>query len=248
MVLETRSEPALLSTYDAVAHEYFDRARHPTCFNLRWATRVRLEEFLAQVAGSRHAILEVGAGDSLVAEVLSQDGHLERLSITDVTAAMLAYSEKWRDDGATLSRQDARQLELDDQSMSVIVSSLGDPYNEERFWKELRRVLAPGGSIFFSTPSFEWAQGFRSRSGSPLHAAEFARSDGTVVYLPSFIYSVAEQVRLINGAGLTVTKVLHTSLDELPAEGRSRKLTEVLQAVDPVVTIFVARRNDDENI
>lgn len=131
--------------------------------------------------------------------------------------------------------------------MPIVVSSLGDPYNGEGLWQELRRVLAPGGSVFFSTPSFEWAQTFRRHSGSPVDVAEFTRTDGSVVYLPSFVHAVAEQMQLIRRLGLVVTEVRHTTLRELPLQGRSQKLTDVLLSDDPVVTVFIVRRIEDEN-
>ena len=76
--------------------------------------------------------------------ILSARDNLDRLVLVDESASMLAYSEKWRDAGATLKMGSAFSLPVPSNAFDLVVSCLGDPYNTFSFWTEVRRLLVPG--------------------------------------------------------------------------------------------------------
>jgi len=206
------------ASYDSVAQEYYDSERHPTCSNFREASLILLRKWHVPILQSS-SICEVGPGRSLVAEFfLSARDNLDRLVLVDESPSMLAYSEKWRNAGATLKIGSACSLPVPSNAFDLVVSCLGDPYNALSFWTEVRRVLIPGGTCLFTTPSFDWARSFRNgRNAADMESADFTLLDGTHVQLPSFILSPTDQARLIQSAGLTLEQESHTFVRDLEA-------------------------------
>lgn len=172
------------------------------------------------------AICEVGAGKSLVAELLVNDQRrLDQLLLTDESAAMLRYSQSFEAAGAKLIVADAEKLPLASASIDCLVSSLGDPYNTSGFWTETKRVLKPGGKVFFTSPAYDWAVSFRNKAENVSFAeAEFELVDGRRVSLPSLIYSEGQQQKLIESTGLTVCDIQQITLRHLQNEKLSPKL------------------------
>jgi SAM-dependent methyltransferase len=151
---------------------------------------------------------------------------------------MLAYSRRWADKRTLLIIADAAMLPIASGSLDLLVSSLGDPYNDLRFWGEVYRTLRPGGTVFFTTPSYDWAAAFRAggRSKATEHA-EFELSSGKSVYVPSNIYPSKEQIELIGKTGLIMKEYAEIALDEITSLPLSPKLlidrgsnTSVLEA------------------
>ena len=231
------------ASYELVAQEYYDSERHPTCSNFREASLILLRKWRVPILQSR-SICEVGPGRSLVAEfVLSARGNLDRLVLVDESASMLAFSEKWGDAGATLKIGSAFSLPLPSNAFDLVVSCLGDPYNALSFWTEVRRVLIPGGTCLFTTPSFDWAHSFRKGGDvAAMDSADFTLLDGTHVQLPSFILSPTEQARLIQSAGLTLEQESHTFVRDLQGLKISPKLLAGRNQDATVVTGYVATK------
>lgn len=215
-----------LEPYDRVASEYYDRERHPTCANFRDATAHVLSSWWSRNSKASGWVCEVGAGKSLVAETLSPGGRgLDRLVILDSSRVMLDYSGQWSQAGARLARGRASALPFPKTSITLVIAPIGDPYNEPSFWSEVYRVLRRGGKAFFTTPSYAWALAFRSNSASDeMHRAEFELQDGRVVSVPSFIYTIDEQVAMIASAGLRLEEIAETPLSGLSTERVSPKL------------------------
>src|ERR1700728_1042873 len=165
---------AQVVSYDLIAQEYYDPKRHPTCANFRDASRILLRRWLAPTP-TQARICDVGAGRSLSAEILREERRsLGLLVLVDQSRPMLAYSEGWRGDGATLCVASASALPYSSEYFDVVASSLGDPYNLDSFWAEIHRVLKIGGKCFFTTPSYDWAQAFRSAPDSDSkHSSDF---------------------------------------------------------------------------
>lgn len=203
-----------LGTYEAIASEYYDLRRHPTCANFHEASGYILSEWLKQFHIGSGWLCEVGPGKSLLAKLLAaRDASLDRLILVDSSRTMLDYSKGWASKGAHLLLGDALRLPIVSESLELLVSSLGDPYNKLDFWKEVYRVLRPGGISFFTTPSYEWAVAFRSEEDKMW--SEFELKDGSHIRVPSLIYSIDEQFRLIEDSGLQVNKVDYVP-DHLP--------------------------------
>ena len=172
---------------------------------------------------SNARILEVGAGKSLLLEYLnSKSGKVEHLLLADTSPTMLGYSRALAARPDLLVVANADRLPMPDHDLTLIVASLGDPYNTSSFWREVCRVLQPGGRVLFTTPSHEWATAFRSNVDP--NVAEFELADGRKVHVPSLILDVDEQIDLMRSAGLRTLAIAEVLLEEIDQGQISRKL------------------------
>jgi len=215
-----------LGTYEDIAQEYYDPIRHPTCANFYEASVYLISKWLKQLHVNNGWLCEVGPGKSLLAEKLyRQNMALDQLILVDSSPSMLAYSNQWTSRGAKLIRCDALKLPFVSGSLELLVSSLGDPYNEYNecsFWDEVYRVLRPGGISLFTTPSFDWASEYRDEGY--MMQAEFKLVDGRKVLVPSLIYHNDKQLKIFRDSGLLVKEVTLVSRSTLMSEHISPKL------------------------
>jgi SAM-dependent methyltransferase len=210
-------------SYDDLAHEYYDAERHPTCANFREGSLRLVERWLGKGDATSGTRWDVGAGESVLAEVLAVRGvGLGGTTALDDSPSMLAHSEKWTSRGLGLAIGDAEAIPAENGSAALVVASLGDPYNTDQWWTEVARVLAPGGICIFTTPTHEWAESFRDGAG--MDVAEFELADGRKVLVPSLVHSPEEQMRRIEQAGLRVDVVEHVTRGELRVGRLSPKL------------------------
>jgi SAM-dependent methyltransferase len=230
-------------TYDDLAGEYYDATLHPTAANFRKASALVLDEWLDDLDRlPQGAIVEVGAGRSLLCEAFEERGlPLGDILLTDASEAMLAASQRWQQRGARLMVADASDLPVADGSVALLVSILGDPYNSESFWEEVERALRPAGTCLFTTPSHHWSETFRDLVHEPAECAEFVVREERI-RVPSYIFPHDVQQRLIERGRLRVIQVTDVPLAAL-GEGRvSDKLSMPLERDEPVVTGYLARR------
>jgi SAM-dependent methyltransferase len=221
-------------SYHDLADEYYDAERHPTCANFREGSILLVERWLDGQNELSAPRWDVGAGDSVLAEVLAARGiALEGTTALDESPSMLAHSEKWASQGLRLVVGDAEGIPAENGSAAFVLASLGDPYNTDGWWLEVARVLAPEGVCLFTTPTHEWAGGFRN-GGAP-DVAEFELADGRKVLVPSVVRPPEEQVRQIERAGLRVEAVEHVTRGELRRSPLSPKLTVLKGDEAPVV-------------
>ncbi|SRR6266478_552573 len=222
---EAAASAAKRSTYDLLAEEYYDAIAHPTCCNLNRLSRLFVERHFPE-PWSGWETLEVGAGDSCVASILHARGYsLRGLRITDASEGMLRHSSRWKELGATLMTCDAYALSHPGHSISLLVASLGDPYNTPDFWAEAHKGLRPEGKLIFTMPSFAWSSRFRGMNSAGANLAEFVLRDGSRVVVPSCVMSLPEQVRMIEDAGFMVAAFESLGADSLgPDEPRSPKI------------------------
>lgn len=214
-----------LALYQDIASEYYDSMRHPTCANFREASSLLIDKWLRIIQPGGGVFCEVGAGDSLLAELLSSSGVAAReLIITDSSLAMLSYSKRWSSTSTHLVLSDAMNLPFSDHSVDLLVSSLGDPYNLPEFWDEVYRVLTPGSIALFTTPAYSWARVFRTKSHRDFTAAQFDLLDGGSIDLPSWINPVREQIEIIEKSGLKVVETSTVSISEIGSNHLSPKL------------------------
>lgn len=222
-------------SYAALAAEYYDRNRHPTCANFRDASEQLLARLVPDAAPARSC--EVGAGRSLLAELVARRGGEPRdLLLTDESPEMLAHSADWRGRGAVLSVAPAHRLPVRDRSLDLVVASLADPYDDGPFWSELARVLAPSGRAVVTAPSWKWASAFRS-NGAARDAAEFELADGSRLSVPSLVRPVEAEVRLIEECGLRALEVRAAPRSAL--RGPLSPKLRVLAPEDPVAVGYV---------
>lgn len=212
--------------YDDVAFEYYDSRKHPTTANFRQASALLLTSWLRDIPPDGGPIVEVGAGDSLLAELLAALGRsLRDVTLTDASEVMLAYSRKWLAHGVRLKIADAASLPAPSGSVALLVAVLGDPYNTPAFWLEAARVLTPEGICLYTTPSYEWSRRFRAAANEPEASAQFEVGTRSVL-VPSFIYPTAEQTEMIGRSGLRVAEIDSVSLDALQEQTVSHKLLD----------------------
>jgi SAM-dependent methyltransferase len=220
------TEISVVGSYEDVASEYYDSVRHPTCANFREASDLLLNRWFEEYTVSESWISELGPGSSSAAPHLINRGQsLDHLVLVDSSSTMLSYSREWSRCGAHFVIGDASTLPLRSEYFGLIVSSLGDPYNTSKFWKETSRVLRSGGYSFFTTPSYDWAVSFREYSeAAAITAAEFELLNGSRLAVSSLIYPVSRQQMLIEAEGLRLDQVAHVSIAELSSTQLSSKL------------------------
>ncbi len=212
-------------SYQEIASEYYNALRHPTCANFREASARIISRWLEKLETDEMQICEVGAGNSLLAELLkASNKNYKKLFITDASPAMLSYSGQWASEKNILQLSDATDLSLPAESLDLLVASLGDPYNTPEFWEEVYRVLRMGGIAIFTTPSYKWAVSFRVKFNEEVSSADFELADGRKVSVPSYIYSPENQIELVEKNRLSVLDYTGAPLSEISSEIISPKL------------------------
>src|SRR5216683_2735662 len=99
---KTQAILAPVASYELVAQEYYDAERHPTCANFREASRLLFRRWLSLVP-NRKLICELGAGKSLLAEILTEAlRSLDTVTLVDESPSMLAYSRALKEVGVRL--------------------------------------------------------------------------------------------------------------------------------------------------
>jgi ubiquinone/menaquinone biosynthesis C-methylase UbiE len=214
--------PSSVGSYSQLASEYYDPRRHPTCANFREASAAMLRPWFGAFLSPGTAILETGAGASIVCELADELKLQVLLILSDQSPEMLSKSNRRSFDRRLVSN--AEQLSIRSRSVDAIAASLGDPYNTLAFWRECARVLRPGGRVFFTTPSFNWANSFRGETSAPLMAAEFALAKGGTLLVPSFVLQPNSQVELVRSAGLEVEQIIHVDTSDIRHTKPSPKL------------------------
>jgi len=241
--IATRINNLIFGTYEMLALEYYDSMRHPTCANFRQASFFLLRNWLRHFLLTNELICEVGPAKSLVAELLSQQGCvLDNIILADSSPTMLSYSSHWYHQGVSPILGDAESLPIASGTIAVLVSSLGDPYNNYRFWKEADRVLKRDGFVIFTTPSYEWTSSYRGDNKDAFTSAEFELLDGSYISVPSLVYPVDEQIRLIESSGFALEEVSHIPISALEQVTLSPKI-QITQGNDlTVVSGYCAKK------
>lgn len=222
-----------VASYQDVALEYYDDSRHPTCRDLRTLSAKFLIPHLRAGLPSKESLVEVGPGLSILAPEAEAVGGLSRVILVDSSPKMLSYSTPWVARGARSLVASADATGLPSGTVSLVVSSLGDPYNHAEFWREIARLLKPGGTCLFTMPSFQWSSIFRSDSERDF--AEFERADGVRLFMPSHVRREEEQVRMIEAAGLLVEYRTEFGTEMLETEPAPK-----LRCVEPSIPVISA--------
>lgn len=213
-------------TYADVADEYYDSARHPTCANFREASSLFVQPRLLELLHPDAKICEVGTGKSLVEEICRHNNlDSEHLVLTDISPRMLKYSCRKLKENVSLCIADARKLPFRNSQFSILVASLGDPYNDQAFWFETARVLRPGGHCLFTTPAYDWAESFRHKIDAERSAvAEFQTRSGRSVAVPSLIPHPDQQNEMVQRGGLKIVERTSIPIEQLKSTVLSPKL------------------------
>jgi hypothetical protein len=231
-------------TYNEISEEYYQEELHPTSNNFRVASLIVTKDFL-KLSGynSFDKIVEVGAGKSIAAELISDMGFsLKNLIITDLHESMLKYSNAFIELGSKTKVIGAENIHTKFSNIDYVLSSLGDPYNVNGFWKSSYEALAIGGYCIFTTPSYEWAQKFRKeyQKKDNMHA-HFLLKNGLEVRVPSFIYEERLQIEIANSAGFTFEKTQQVNLSQIHKK-ISPKLLMGSSENYPILTGYLFRK------
>lgn len=127
--------------------------------------------------------------------------------------------------------------------MSFLLASVGDPYNQPAFWKEVYRVLEGHGVAVYTTPAYEWVAVFRAQmNNNKKMMADFELADGTRLYLPSWIYPEDEQKEMFRGEKLFLKEKVCVRIADLQSESLSPKLRPDRGPEAKVVTGYVVAK------
>jgi hypothetical protein len=180
---------------------------------------------------------EVGAGRSILCEILAGRGRdIGGVVLVDSSMTMLEHSSRWIESGAVMICGDARQLPIPTAALAVLVVSLGDPFNDESFWREASRVLSAGAEAWVTLPAWEWAHPFRQIEDlADRDSAVFRLASGELVRVPSFVLSDRAQREIFKANGLAVLSVHDVRLSDLGEADISPKLLTATAQPDPAI-------------
>lgn len=214
-------------SYEDLAGEYYNAVRHPTCSNFRAASILLFSDWLLNLNFVDWTICEVGAGKSVTAEIFrNKNLKCKQLYITDSSNSMLSHSNQYQSQETKLVVAEAQSLPFLNETVDLIASSLGDPYNNPEFWAEVSRVLKPSGIVIFTTPAYEWSKSFRKC----LHdncktTAEFELINGQKHFVPSFINTYIDQSKLLLKFNLKIKDYKIVNVENLTSDLISPKIT-----------------------
>jgi trans-aconitate methyltransferase len=221
------------TAYDKVALEYYDEIRHPTCADLREASRLFFARLFEKEDPSGR-LADIGCGRSLVAEFKKSE-----LVLVDSSTQMLDQNN------FEIKRRviDVEFESFGESEFDWIFAVLADPYNSISSWNNIFKALKVSGTCVFIVPSFVWSQKFRLRdSGEREGFARFIIAGGEDVFLRSVIVSSQEQEQLIIRAGLQLHRCEHVYTKDMTMI-KSAKISGVLSPDEPILDIYIANKN-----
>jgi malonyl-CoA O-methyltransferase len=120
---------------------------------LQRAVSERLLDMVEEPAREASQILDLGCGTGYITERLSQDRPHAQVLGLDLAEGMLQYAQRQHAGRAQWLCADAEALPLVASSVDLVYSSLSIQWCEQLpvLFKELQRVITPGGTLAFST-------------------------------------------------------------------------------------------------
>jgi hypothetical protein len=226
------SETLKMGSYDDVASEYYDAELHPTCADFRAASRVFLQTFFSKEK-PQGRIADVGCGLSLLNGFVH-----ENLVLVDSSIRMLR-----RNVGPAEKRLvNVEEKGFGSSEFDWVFAILADPFNSIPAWKNIREALRERGRGVFIVPSYCWVSKFRSRVPEERpRLARFVRADKSSVFLPSIVYSRAEQSALIESGGMLLTDFEQVFVREL-SQISSFKISEFLLENDAILDVYCVEK------
>ncbi|MBL4821249.1 MAG: hypothetical protein JKY98_09730 [Gammaproteobacteria bacterium] len=238
-----------INKYGILAAEYYDPILHPTCANFRSLSIKGIESTICCLGQEFQNCLEVGAGKSVMAELRSTGlTSINHLTISDESAEMLAYSHSLSEYYESKIILDALNSDGhsngDIKNYDLIVCSLGDPYNTASFWKGMGKLLNNNGIVIFTTPSYEWAESFRTDTQSErTKEADFVDENGELVSVPSYIHRADKQFDIFRNYGFEIS--IRTDLYShcIEKENLSKKLEKAIFKNVSLLTLYCLKLN-----
>lgn len=194
-------------------------------------------------------VLEIACGTGLVTRHLrAKLDPAVRITATDLSPAMLAYARSnVGEDGIEWREADACKLPFEDRSFAAVVCALGFMFVPDKplAFAEARRVLKPGGALYFSV----WDRIELNPSG--LVGAEalegLAPGDPSLVFRTQYELADTDQLRrFAEGAGFTGVRIEQVPMEVIGASARTIATGQVRGT--PRATLVQAKGFDVEKV
>jgi SAM-dependent methyltransferase len=188
--------------------ETYDRYLGPAIF---LPHALDLAHRAATLSASR--LLEVAAGTGLLTRALAEALPAARITATDLNEAMVRYASS-RVDGVVWRQADAMALPFDDASFDLVVCQFGVMFfpDKRAAFREVARVLAPGGRFLFNTWDVIERNDFAAALAAGI-ARAFPEDAPTFLVRIPYGYADIDQVSSdLRAAGLHVDEVTMVTL------------------------------------
>ena len=183
--------------YNRVAGEFSDAKRRTTA-NFHQLTKRPLHNMIIESLKNK-PILDLGCGIGFVTNMLVDYFPSESIIATDLCMPMLRQV-KASHPYVNLLCCSAFSLPLRNNSVGNVISSLCDPFCNERMFEEVNRVLVPGGLFGFTIPSSNWI--LDSRKDKDI--SKFILDDGSIIEVNSFLYDEGEMVKMAQNKNFNI--------------------------------------------
>ncbi|MEV6552705.1 class I SAM-dependent methyltransferase [Streptomyces sp. NPDC051597] len=182
------------------------------------------EDLAARAAALRpRRILELASGTGALTSVLIAEAPAAEVTATDLNEAMVAYGSA-RVPDAMWRQADAQRLPFPDGSFDLVVCQFGVMFFPDRIaaFREVRRVLAPGGRFLFNT----WGPLGTHAYGAALQAGlEHAFPDDPPHFLPTVPHGYADPA--VAASDLAAAGFAVEEEQELTLQGRAASVADV---------------------
>ena len=183
----------------------------------RWLVPTLFEPFardLAGRAGEASAVLEVAAGTGVLTAELLRSLPGARITATDLNDAMVAVGGRHAP-GAEWRQADIMALPFADSSFDLVACQFGVMFLPDKRdgFRELRRVLVPGGRLLFNTWAPVETHAFAVAYLDALRESLAGEPPGFLADIPHGYGDAAEVCGDVEAAGLQVLEVETVTLE-----------------------------------
>lgn len=188
------------TAYDAIAGEYYE-STHVTSRNFDAASRKPLEAIAAALPRTG-SIIELGAGRGRAGEYLGVSPG--RVIQCDASEKMLSLT--CREECVAKALCDANETPFMPRCFAIAAAFLFDAFNDVGFYREVHRILKPGGVFVGTLPTCEWGWPLRDLINIPRDTTRFFTRDDEVVQAPSLLRPLEEVAGMASSVGLRVAE------------------------------------------
>lgn len=241
---EVDLERAALQAYSQECLAYYD-GYHPTSryFDLLIDNYLRAEPLLV-IPGS--SWLEVGSGRGRLLTA-ARSGLAFRRCYLDISRPMLEHcTDK---NGSFQTVGSAFRLPFREMSFDGAASFLGDAFDTEIYFREVFRILNPGGHFMHVVPTAVWGHTLRRHRGYNLDETVFIGRSGTLVRAPSVLHDARTLKNVVKKSGFTSVTTVPLPTSGTQAEAAPEDVCVVATTLGipvqelPVLLVLRAQRS-----
>jgi hypothetical protein len=202
--------------YSQIADSYYS-TKNPTTrlFDMAIARYLDLHPPLV---GQRGYYAEIGSGRTGLNRFFSST--TSALILVDISRKMIHHSQGVGAPCFHFLIGSAFWLPFKTSAFSGIYSFLGDAFNTDDYFREVRRTLLKNGEFIHIVPDFLWAETLRKEIGIPLNETYFPHNQGSKVFAPSIVWSDDKLRNMIFQAGFTKCNLEHLYVPREAAENQ----------------------------